>query len=127
MFRCALQYATMTSASTPPKKRGCFFYGCLVLVILGLIFIVLMVGGYLLLKKTASGWFDDQPTPMLVEGNAYSSEQMADLERRLKPFQESLEQGGAPVELTLTADDLNALIAKSPVLRGKLFVILEAD
>ncbi|NJS14515.1 MAG: hypothetical protein HC788_07790, partial [Sphingopyxis sp.] len=46
-----LQDAVVTGESNPPKRRGCFFYGCLSLAALGLLALVLGVVGFLVVKN----------------------------------------------------------------------------
>jgi hypothetical protein len=49
----------MTNESNPPKQRGCFFYGCLSLSILGLLAIVLGVVAFFWIKSTTARWIRD--------------------------------------------------------------------
>jgi len=114
----------MSNESNPPKQRGCFFYGCLSLAVLGLLFIVLGVVGYFVVKSTVARWINDytEPTPMLVEKVEYPPAKLDALRGQLTAFMEALDKGTNQVELVLTADDLNALISQEKELQGKLFV-----
>jgi len=119
----------MTNESNPPKRRGCFFYGCLSLAVLGLLAVVLGVVAYYVAKKTAARWINDytETTPGLLEKVEYSPAQMEALQARLAAFKNALDKGNASVELVLTAEDLNALITKERELQGKLFVRIDDD
>lgn len=95
-----------------PKKRGCFFYGCLVSVILG---VVLVAGacllGYYGLSKFASlaeEYTDTAPMQLpKVEVNPAAYEA---LQKRVKEFKAALDAGRSAT-LTLTAEELNMLVS----------------
>jgi len=127
--RSVLQYAAVTNESNPPKPRGCVFYGCLSLAIVALLVIVLGVVGFFVVKSTANKWIADftETTPTLVEQAEYPKAQMDALNNRLAVFKDALDKGQIAAELVLTAEDLNALIAKERELRGKLFVRIDND
>ena len=119
----------MNDGSNPPKQRGCFFYGCLSLAIVGLLLIVaLVVGGYFL-KKTVNRWIADytDSAPATIEKVEYTREQMEALYARLQAFKDAMDKGEAPAELVLSADDLNALAGADRKLSGKVFVQLDGD
>lgn len=119
----------MTNESNPPKKRGCFFFGCLGLVAAVLLGIVILGGTYWFLKKQSSRWIEEytETTPALVEKLEYSREQMKVLQGRLANFKQALDKGDDSTELVLTADDLNALISDEAKARGRLFVRIEEE
>src|SRR5258706_8798135 len=119
----------MNSESNPPKPRGCFFYGCLTLAVLGLLALVLGVVGYYVVKATAARWINEYTAtaPAEIEKVEYSPAQMQALRARLAAFKDALDHGKPSTELTLTAEDLNALIAQEPQLQGKLFVRIDQD
>ena len=114
----------MSNESNPPKQRGCFFYGCLSLAVLGLLFIVLAVVGYFVVKSTVARWVNDytETTPVLVEKVEYPPAKMDALRAQLTAFNDALARGTNEMELVLTADDLNALISQEKELQGKVFV-----
>jgi hypothetical protein len=113
----------MTNESNPSKPRGCFFYGCLSLAVLGLLVIVLVVAGYLVAK----GWINSytEATPTQVEKVEYPPAKMDALRARLTAFKDALDQGTNQIELVLTADDLNVLISQEKELQSKLFVRID--
>ena len=67
--RVDLHYARVTDQSNPPKQRGCFFYGCLVLAVAGLLAIALGVAGFFIARSTAKRWINDYTStaPELIE------------------------------------------------------------
>lgn len=78
----------MSNESNPPKQRGCFFYGCLSLAVLGLLVIVLGVVGYFVVKSTVARWINDytETTPALVEKVEYPPAKMDALRAQLAAF-----------------------------------------
>jgi hypothetical protein len=122
----------MTNESRPPRKRGCFFYGCLTLIILTLI---AAVGGVLLfryvqtqVRGAVAEYTESQP--MQLEKADVSPAKLEALRNRINAFREATANRTAPQELVLTADDINTLLANQPDLRDladKLFVIIEDD
>lgn len=119
----------MTNESNSPKKRGCLFYGCLSLIIVALLVVTVGILGYFFVKRTAEGWMRDYTdvAPARLERVEYSREETAVLQRKVAEFQKALESGTNLVELTLTAEDLNALISAQRELKDKLFVRIDND
>ena len=119
----------MSNESNPPKQRGCFFYGCLSLAVLGLLAIVLGVVGYFVVKSTAARWINDytETTPALVEKAEYPTAKMDALRAQLANFKTALDKRANQIELVLTPDDLNALIAQEKELKDKLFVRIDGS
>ncbi len=119
----------MSNEINPGKKRGCLFYGCLSLTIVALLVIVVGILGYFFLKRTTEGLVNNytEPGPARLERVEYSREQTDVLQRKAAEFQRALESGTNVIELTLTADDLNALISTQRELKDKLFVRIDNE
>jgi hypothetical protein len=113
----------MSNESNPPKQRGCFFYGCLSLAVIGLLVIALGVAIYLVVKGWINNYTDTAPAS--VEKVEYLPAKMQALRAQLTDFMNALERGTNEVELVLTADDLNALIAQEKGIQGRLFVRID--
>jgi hypothetical protein len=129
MWPAVSQHAAMSNATNPPKQRGCLFYGCLSLSIVALIGLALIVGGYFLAKSTANRWIREytDTAPVLVEKFEYPPAAMEALRTRVAEFKTALDRGTNQVQLVLTADELNALIAQEKSLQGKVFIRLNGD
>jgi hypothetical protein len=129
MSQLVSQYARMNDGSNPPKQRGCLFYGCLTLGIVGLVMIIAGVVALYFAKRTVSGWINEytDTAPASVPQTEYSSAQLQALRERLTVFKEAMDKRGPPAELLLTADDLNALVAADKDLTGKVFVQITDD
>ncbi len=119
----------------PPRaepRRGCFFYGCLVALVLfvagGIAAWFLVRHGLDMLVETVEEHTDTEPMPL--PESTMSEAEYRQLERRLAEFGAALDAGEVPPPLVLTGDDLNALIAHEPEcepLRDRLYVSLVDD
>jgi len=127
-----------TWVEAPPRRKGlgCFARGCLTLLIFA---IVLAIAGFaglywglhrnsalfygsFWLAKTRS--IAEAATP-LPEFNA-SDQQIQLVQERWQDFEQKTRAGQA-AEIELSADDINALIATSDDLRGKVFASIEGN
>jgi hypothetical protein len=109
----------------PPKGMGCFGKGCLILisffVLLGLAFIG---GTFLAVHALRTSYFAMAPVPLPAAVSTEQEQQMA--RAKWAEFNRAAQaRTGARIELS--ADELNALIASEPKLRGKGFVTIEND
>jgi len=107
------------------QKRGCFFYGCLSLVILFAIVVVAGYLGYRSIKRTVLNYTDTSPAQ--IERAELPDEQQAALDQRAAAFFEALERGTNAQELVLTSAEINALIAKNKDFAGKVFVAIDSN
>jgi len=126
----------MSNFSTPPtaarKKRGCFFYGCVTLVILA---ILIGVAGffavrYALSKVTALIEQYTDPAPAALPQVEFSAGDYERLQARLAEFQDALDGRKEALPLTLTATELNALIANHASMKefkDRLHVTIAGD
>ena len=123
------------SSTTPPtqaKKRGCFFYGCLTTVIL---VIVVGIAGFLAVNyglKKINALIEQytEASPATLPAVQMPKSEYDELDKRVAAFQQAVD-AGKPVEpLVLTADELNALIANSPGMKGfkgKVYITIDGD
>ena len=115
-----------------PKGKGCFFYGCLTLVILAL---VLGIGGFLAVryglgKLAALVEKYTEPAPMTMAAVQMPAAEYQQLNKRVTEFTDALNAQKATPDLVLTGDEINALIANNPAwkeLKGKMHVAIESD
>lgn len=118
----------MNSDQNPPKKRGCFFYGCLSMIVLSLVAVLLIYLGFRYLGRVAEEFTDSKPA--LIETVEVSPARLEALQKRLAAFKEVLDAQKVSEELSLSAEDLNSLIANEPglkELRNRVFVSIEGD
>jgi len=121
--------AQVHAPGSQPKKRGCFFYGCLTVVILGLLAgAAVGIGGYFFVKKVnqivaeyTSTTPAEMPQVEMVEAD-YEV-----LEQRVGAFGNALKEGQPSEALVLTADELNVLLSRSEAMqvgKGRLHVVM---
>ena len=95
------------------KKRGCFFYGCLTVIIL----LILGAGAAYFGAKKLYHTFIDRLTataPLTITPAAVTQTDFDETSRRLSEFKAAMDSGHGPETLTLNAKDLNSLIAFNP-------------
>ena len=113
----------------PPKKRGCLFYGCLSLIIVGLAVAAMLTIGFFYAKKKLMALVDNytDTAPQTIETVSYPPPEREALQKRLNAFKEAIDKGKSGEELVLSASDLNVLIGENADLKGKIFVTFEDD
>jgi len=119
---------SMNAEQAPPKRRGCFFYGCLSCIILSLVVVLVGYLGFRYLSNKVLEFTDTKP--ILIESVQVSPAQLNALTNRIAAFARGLEEQKLPQELRLTAEDLNVLIASDPSakeLKNKIFIIIDDD
>jgi hypothetical protein len=113
----------------PPRQRGCFFYGCIIAIVLTLlaaIFVgILLFAGYRWLGRMAEEYTATAPEQLPVL--EMSAEKRQAVKDRVEAFRKAVQAGTAIEPLVLTSDDLNALIEENPELKGKIYVKVEGD
>ena len=122
----------MSDTPQPPKKRGCFFYGCLTLVIL---FLIGGLGTYLVVRYVANKITQlvnnyTDTSPVLLESVSLPPAQMSALRDRVAAFGQALQNSSTAQELVLTAEEINALIGSEPsykAFKGQLLVLITGD
>ena len=127
-----------TWIEAPPRRKGlgCFARGCLILLIFAIVLAIagfaglywglhrnsaLFYGSYWLAKTRSLA---QAPTPV-PEFNA-SDQQIQLVQERWEDFEQKT-HAGQPAEIELSADDINALIATTENVRGKVFVSVDGD
>ncbi len=114
---------------TPPKqRRGCFFYGCLSGIVCLVAILVAFLLGLYQLKRMLNFYTDTHPVALpSVQMPAAELEQ---LKQRIENFQDAVRTGRPTQPLSLSSDELNAMIESDPNLarvKGKLYVTIEGD
>jgi hypothetical protein len=125
---------------SPQKKGlGCFAKGCLVIAILGLLFLLLSGG--------AGYFFFSRGKPIALPVEKISSEELSDVQQRVKQFKSAPAQPlpeptqpeptAAPVaeqppqppkrELRLTADEINGMISANRKAQGHAYVSMSGN
>lgn len=103
---------------------GCLLGGCL--TVIALMVVGVLVTGFATFqfyKGQLTKYTSDTPKDLPVV--ELPAEEVAAIEQKIEAFKEQVEEGADSDELVLTAEDINALIAKEEKLRGKVFVRIE--
>ncbi|PYL00777.1 MAG: hypothetical protein DME19_03955 [Verrucomicrobia bacterium] len=126
----------MSDQTTPSpqqtKRRGCFFYGCVTVLVIA---VLVGIAGFFavrygLNKLTAFVEQYTEAVPMTLPGVQMSSTDYSQLDKRVTAFTDALNAQKAASPLLLTGDEINALIANNSgwkQLKGKLYVTIEGD
>ncbi len=113
----------------PPRQRGCFFYGCIIAIVLALLVAILLAVLAFVVYRFAGRMVEEYTAtaPEQLPTVEISPEQRKVLEDRVEAFRKAVDSG-TPIEpLVLSSDDLNALIEKNDELKGKVYVKIEGD
>lgn len=95
------------------KGRGCFFYGCLSVVILALVCAVGLYFGVRYLFNRAVEQFTSA-TPVAIEVVQATPTEVAAVQDRFKTFADAIRAGQPAEPLSLSEKDLNLLINHAP-------------
>jgi hypothetical protein len=90
------------------KRPGCLFYGCLTLIILVLLIAGLSGYGLLRLKDKALSYTDN--APITFDRVALSEERVQAVQEKIAGFSEAVKEDDGAGHLTLSEDEVNALI-----------------
>jgi len=127
-----------TWVEAPPRRKGlgCFARGCLILLIFAIVLAIagfagmywglhrhsaLFYGSYWLAKTRSIA--EAQTTVPEFSG---SDQQTQRVRERWEEFEQKT-RAGQPAEIELSADDINALIATTEDVRGKMFASIEGN
>lgn len=117
---------TPTFIEPPPRRdtgAGCFAKGCAILSLFCLLLAAAFVVGSIYAVRHLRTNFFATESVSLPPNNSTPEEQQTSL-AKWKIFERSA-RAHAPARIELTADELNAIIAADPRLRGKGFVGIE--
>ena len=127
-----------TWVEAPPRRKGlgCFARGCLILLIFAIVLAIagfagmywglhrhsaLFYGSYWLAKTRSIA--EAQTTVPEFSG---SDQQTQRVRERWEEFEQKT-RAGQPAEIELSADDINALIATTEDIRGKIFTSIDGN
>ncbi len=112
----------------PAKSRGCFFWGCITSVVLAVLAAAGIGIGTHLLLKYAKGFTSEEPAEIPVYQPAEGEYEA--VKAKIENFKNAVEGGTSGVELVLTGDDVNTLIALDEnlvALKERAYVKIEDD
>jgi hypothetical protein len=110
-------------------KRGCFFYGCLVTLILVIVGIfALYFGGKSLFNRLINEYTGEQPLDLSQD--SVDPEQYQISKEKIDAFMKNWDAGQTQDPLILTNQDINAYLSHHPhfkEVKGKVLVQMEGD
>lgn len=126
-----------TWVEAPPRKGfGCFGRGCLIFLMFVIVLAIACLAGiYWGLHRHSALFYGSYwlaKSRSLAEAAAPvpefsgSDQQIQRVHERWEDFEQKT-RAGQPAEIALSADDINALIATTEGVRGKLFVSIDGD
>ncbi|OJW17817.1 MAG: hypothetical protein BGO49_30415 [Planctomycetales bacterium 71-10] len=116
-------------ADAEPRRRGCLFYGCVGAVVLSVLLMLALALAALVSYRTIVRYRDmyTSDAPVELPKLATSEEERARAVARVEAFRKAVEAGEAVGPLSLSGDDLNALIQESPRLKDHVFLSIVGD
>lgn len=108
-----------------PRGRGCLFYGCVVAIVAAVLLALVALVLHRVAVRCCELYTAAEPVPLPTLSLSGASREAA--VERMKAFRDAVEQGRDVEPLTLTGDDLNALVEEAPELKGRVFLALEGD
>jgi len=113
------------------KSHGCLFWGAIISGVFLLMFLTVVLVGYLgfrYVRGVVDKYTDSKP--IAVRASPLSDEEVKAVQVRIDDFQKAIKGGAPPSEpLTLTADEISAVIAKEvdPKLELRVYVAFEEE
>ncbi len=96
--------------------RGCLFWGGIIAAVLFLFLLLSVYGAYRYFKGLVVAWTDTKPLPAPAVQLSHS--EVTNLQARVHAWDDGLKHHQKVEPLTLTADEVNALIASEAVTNG---------
>jgi hypothetical protein len=118
-----------SSAAAPPRPgRGCLFYGCATVAGLALLAMIAVGASLYYLNRAARQLVASYtaPAPVPIPVVELPKTEKEALTQRMEAF-ETAAEAGQPDSITLTAEQVNALIADDDDLRGKVAIEIPND
>lgn len=115
-----------TPTVQPVKRRGCFFYGCLTVLILAIVF---GVGSCIAIRSAVNSFVSKfaDTKPMALPKVQLSKAETESLDQRVKAFQSAIDTNGPAQPLTLAVNEINSLIDRNAELKDKFYLGINDD
>ena len=103
--------------SDKKKGRGCLFYGCLTVIVIALLMGGLVTYGLWKLKEVGLGYTDREP--LMFETETASPERVEEIKDKIEGFHTAVKNGEGEGYLSLSAEEVNALINSYHLFEGQ--------
>ena len=109
-------------------SHGCFFYGCIIAAVLAVLGLICLGVVAFTLWRVLTGLRDEYTgtAPVPIPQVSMTDDERKALDERWAAFRKAVDKNEA-AEIVLSADDINALIAESKELKGKVYVSIKDD
>jgi len=123
------QAPTIPPAVPEKKKLGCWFYGCLTLLIVALLggLGIFLAARYGLKKLQAMVNEYTETSPLNLPEVTLPKEQQDALDKKIQAFKDALDGKAPAVPLVLSGDEINALVARNEELKGRVHAVIDGD
>ena len=113
----------------PPRRRGCFFYGCIIASVLALLVAILVGILAFVAYRWANRMVDEYtaPRPYSFPRSKCQPRNVRSWTTGSRHFAKPWKWDTAIEPLVLTSDDFNALIEKNGEFKGTVYVKIEGD
>ena len=113
----------------PPRQHGCFFWGCIISIILTLLLVIAVGVGFYFFYQFVGKMVDQYTAtaPTELPRVEMPEEERKTVAERVKAFREALKEGTPAEPLVLTSEEINAAIEQDADLKGKVYVTIEKD
>ncbi len=120
---------TLAPGDAEPRRRGCLFYGLVGLAIVSVALMLTMALTAWVGYRTFVRYRDmyTSTTPVALPKIETSERERQRIAARVEAFREAVEAGEDVEPLTLSGDDLNALVQESPRLKDRVYLSLDDD
>ncbi|MFM1847443.1 MAG: hypothetical protein RL417_917 [Pseudomonadota bacterium] len=108
-----MNYSAAQAHVSPQQKRGCFFYGCITVIVLGLMGVIAV---WLLFSQVVQPFFGRYATEQTVAlaPSGVTPEKVGTVRTRLTAFRDGIAAHQPTEPLALDESDLNALLRTVP-------------
>src|SRR5215204_4757012 len=97
---CIMSHMTNEVTPASPRKRGCFFYGCITLIIAMVVLAAAGVVAFRYFQKKVQEYADTKP--MAIEKGDASPAKLNAVQKRIDAFKDAVANENTPQELALT-------------------------
>lgn len=121
--------AAPDSFDPTPKRNGCWFYGCVFVVVSMVVVLLGLAVAAFVVYRTVTQYVEDYTAvaPVALPKVEIPEAQRKSAVERARRFRDALKEKAATEPLILTGDDLNALVQESAKLKDRVYLTIDDD